>query len=214
MAKIKSGAARAPARRDAQGSAKREAILEAAKRLFLLEPYDRVSMDAIAAAADVSKVTIYAHFDSKEGLFIAAMGAGCLALFDAAAIDAKRSGDLQAALADLGFRFVENITSPDVSALHGVMIAENQRGGGLTQMFYDAMVARSIETLAALLAQAAAEGKLDCPDPRCAAVQFIAMVQGDFFYRHQLGLDGPSKAALRRYAQDCARVFVRGYRPG
>lgn len=199
---------------EAPTSPKREAILEAAKALFLSEPYDRVSMDAVAAAANVSKVTIYAHFENKERLFIAAIGAGCLALFDEAVIGAKRSDDLTTVLADLGFRFVQNITNPDVSALHGVMIAENQRGGELTQLFYDALVARSTDVLAALIQEACESGRLSCEDPHRAAIQFIAMVQGDFFYRHQLGLGAPSASELRDYARDCAAMFLRAYAPG
>ena len=46
--------------------AKRLAILEAAKRLFMQNGYDGSSMDAIAAEAGVSKLTVYSHFTDKE----------------------------------------------------------------------------------------------------------------------------------------------------
>lgn len=194
-----------------KASPKRHAILEAARTLFLSEPYDRVSMDSVAAAANVSKVTIYAHFENKERLFVESIGAQCLALFDEAVVDAKRSGDLATILADLGFRFVENITSPQVSALHGVMIAESQRNGSLTQLFYDGLVARSTDALAGLLKEASDTGVLDCKDHKLAAIQFIAMVQGDFFYRSELGLGGPSRDELRTYTRACADMFLRAY---
>lgn len=95
----------------ARASPKRKAILEAAKRLFLEEPFERVSMDAVAAAAQVSKVTIYAHFENKEQLFVAAMSQGCLELFETAKLDAAGSGDLRTTLARLGAGFVFMITS-------------------------------------------------------------------------------------------------------
>ena len=49
--------------------AKRKAILEAAETLFLRNGYDGSSMDAIAAEAGVSKLTVYSHFTDKETLF-------------------------------------------------------------------------------------------------------------------------------------------------
>ena len=57
--------------------AKREAILDAAKRLFILHGYEGSSMDAIAAEAGVSKLTLYSHFASKENLFAAAVASKC-----------------------------------------------------------------------------------------------------------------------------------------
>ena len=48
---------------------KRESILEAATELFLGREYAGTSMEDIAAAAAVSKQTVYKHFSDKETLF-------------------------------------------------------------------------------------------------------------------------------------------------
>lgn len=57
---------------DRQKSAgKAEAILEGARREFLEHGYAAASMDRIAAAAGVSKATVYSHFQDKERLFTA-----------------------------------------------------------------------------------------------------------------------------------------------
>ena len=48
---------------------KAEAIQMAAIGLFMADGMDRTSMDAIAAAAGVSKQTVYSHFKSKDDLF-------------------------------------------------------------------------------------------------------------------------------------------------
>ena len=50
-------------------TSKRQAILDAAKRVFLANGYTGASMDAIAEAAPVSKPTLYSHFHSKPELF-------------------------------------------------------------------------------------------------------------------------------------------------
>lgn len=50
---------------------KAEAILTGALQVFLARGYAAASMDRIAAAAGVSKATVYSHFSDKEGLFAA-----------------------------------------------------------------------------------------------------------------------------------------------
>ena len=47
---------------------KRESILRAALELFKLYGFKKVSINDIARKADVSQVTIYNHFGSKDGL--------------------------------------------------------------------------------------------------------------------------------------------------
>lgn len=54
--------------RDAQAAQTRSHILEAAKRLFQAEGFDRVTINKLASAAEVSMATIYALFKSKRGV--------------------------------------------------------------------------------------------------------------------------------------------------
>ena len=53
------------------------AITKAAAKLFAQHGYDQVSMNAIAAAAGVSKANIFHHFESKEGLYQAVLVSAC-----------------------------------------------------------------------------------------------------------------------------------------
>lgn len=50
---------------------KQAQILQGALTIFLQQGYEGTSMDRVAAAAGVSKITIYKHFQDKEGLFTA-----------------------------------------------------------------------------------------------------------------------------------------------
>ena len=54
-----------------RGEALREHVLWAAKGVFLRAGFARASMDEVAAAAGASKRSLYAHFESKEKLFLA-----------------------------------------------------------------------------------------------------------------------------------------------
>lgn len=54
---------------------KREAILSVARMLFLRDGFDRTSMDAVSAAANVSKRTVYDYFGDKANLLDAVLEA-------------------------------------------------------------------------------------------------------------------------------------------
>ena len=51
--------------------AARERLLEAATRLFLRDGFRAVGIDTIIAEAGVAKMTLYAHFPSKDDLIVA-----------------------------------------------------------------------------------------------------------------------------------------------
>lgn len=51
-----------------------EAILRAAIPTFVEQGYDKASMDEVAARAETTKRTVYAHYGSKEALFRHALG--------------------------------------------------------------------------------------------------------------------------------------------
>src|SRR3712207_8221990 len=55
-------------RRERKKAATRQAIADAALRLFLERGYDRVSIRDIADAADVATTTLFKHFPGKEAL--------------------------------------------------------------------------------------------------------------------------------------------------
>jgi AcrR family transcriptional regulator len=54
-----------------KSAAKTAAILTGAMQEFLASGYAATSMDRVAAAAGVSKATVYSHFQDKAGLFAA-----------------------------------------------------------------------------------------------------------------------------------------------
>jgi AcrR family transcriptional regulator len=65
--------ATSPGLRERQKLQTREAILEAASRLFAERGFDAVTVAAVARAADVSEMTVFNHFPTKEDLFFAKM---------------------------------------------------------------------------------------------------------------------------------------------
>lgn len=193
--------------------AKDAAILEAARTAFLELPFERVSMDGVAARAGVSKVTIYSKYKSKEALFVAAMNESCAAIYNQAKAETETGGPIDQVLFHLGTGFMLMILAPEVAALHGVMMQVAQDKPDLTRQYYELVVTSSLNTLAETLTIATTRGELACPDPKRAAIQFIAMVQGVFRYELELGVDRTlDEDGVRSYVADCVGLFVRGYR--
>jgi AcrR family transcriptional regulator len=60
-----------PERKEREKERRREEILDAAQRVFFDKGLNAATMDEISLAAELSKATIYLHFDSKEDLYLA-----------------------------------------------------------------------------------------------------------------------------------------------
>lgn len=58
-----------PDRRSRKRLATRQAISDAATRLFIARGFDQVTVDEIAQAADVGRMTVFNHFPRKEDMF-------------------------------------------------------------------------------------------------------------------------------------------------
>ncbi|GBF57601.1 putative HTH-type transcriptional regulator [Candidatus Phycosocius bacilliformis] len=192
--------------------AKEAKILEAARSAFLEHPYDRISMDALASRAGVSKVTLYAKYKSKDQLFVAAMSVGCNQIYERAMLEAEAGKPLAETLLRLGVDFVTMMLEPEISALHGVMMQALATRPELPRAFFERVVHRSTQILADALALANKRGEIACDDHYRAAVQFIAMVQGEFRYKQELGIaSGVDEAELTTFVASCVQVFLRGY---
>lgn len=59
----------APDRRTRKRLATRQSISDAATHLFMERGFDRVTVDEIAEAADVGRMTVFNHFPRKEDMF-------------------------------------------------------------------------------------------------------------------------------------------------
>ena len=113
-------------------SVKRTAILDAARRSFLQIGFGNTNLDDVAATAEVSKMTIYSHFSSKESLFhaviedvIAERSSG------APVLDAEvTERDLETVLTHVAEDLIHTVRHPDVVGLRRVLIAEQPRPPG------------------------------------------------------------------------------------
>src|SRR5918993_5229150 len=100
---------------------KRAAILDAAMTLFPARGYDGVSVDAIAQAAGVSKLTVYSHFADKEALFASAVTECCAQLLPHRLFEVDANLPVRQALSLIGRAFVDLMMDERAISLHRVM---------------------------------------------------------------------------------------------
>jgi TetR/AcrR family transcriptional repressor of mexJK operon len=202
-----------------RGIAKRRAILQAARTVFLRNGYVGTSMDEIAALAAVSKQTVYKHFADKQRLFcelvtITIQEASDRVHDDVLSLD--DAGNLEDDLRRLARSQLVSVMQPEVLHLRRLVIGEAARFPQLGRAFYELGPGRTIDTLVTVFTQLAERGLLRLDDPVLAAEHFNWLVMSIPLNRAMLlGDDQPlTQADLNRYADAGVTVFLAAYGTG
>lgn len=197
-------------------SPKHQAIVDAATKLFLDAGYGAVSMDAIAAEAEVSKRTVYCHFSGKDGLFAAVMASLCERAGGSdrmvEILDPARHP--KEALTRFGIEFLTLLTSQEGIAIYRVVVAEAGRFPELGEVFYNTGPKRTIEGLSAFLAEKHSMRELTVPNPAKAAEHFVDLIKGGLHLRLVLGVAKPPTTTEITVEVDAAvKTFLRCFQP-
>jgi TetR/AcrR family transcriptional repressor of mexJK operon len=165
--------------------AKRRAILEGAQEVFLRDGFAAASMDDVARAAGVGKMTVYRHFGSKDALFRDMLEEMCGGVMLDAEIPAGLPLDEE--LARLGHAFVDLVTHPQRLSTYRLAMAEAERTPDVSKLFYEGAVLPVCDIVAARLTAHAPA--VSAEDSRMWAGLFLQMVQGHAFLRLLMNLD-------------------------
>lgn len=188
-------------------------ILAAAREHFGELGFDRGNIDRIAVAAEVSKVTLYKYFPSKEALFNAIVNEPIQRVFEpnALALDPALP---ETELLRLAETYLALITSRELLEHVRMLHAAAGTQPALGKAFLDSGPEALVELLVGYLERVRAGGTLEVANAPQAAEQFLAMVRGNEQIRMLLG-QAPlrQRAARRRYCKSCVDLFVRAFRP-
>ena len=212
MPKIENDAAPKPRRGRPRDPERVRRILEAARSHFHAHGLERANLDAIAADAGVSKMTIYSNFGSKEGLFEAVvrertdrvMGGGD-------GVEALDPKEPRKALLAIGEQFLLLTREPDTLGKFRSVYGAAATQPEACRAFYRQGADRLTEDLAAYLRRADAAGTLKIRHPRQAADLFLSMFLGDGHIRGLLLLDMPDDRENKALLREAVRVFMAGY---
>jgi len=194
----------------AKQAEKHRRILAAATEIFLRDGFEGARMETITAAAGVSKATVYAHFPTKDALFVAIMRERCAALVPYLEERRMAEGSPTEVLSGIGEAFLAQLLNPVNLDLFRVVVAEAPRQPALARAFYLSGPDRLADALARYFAAAAADGRIAVAAPRIAAEQFLGMLLGHLHLRLLLGVAAkpPGVGERRRLVADAVARFL------
>lgn len=190
---------------------KREAIVTAAVAQFRQHGFQRASMDAIAAAAEVSKRTVYNHFPSKDELFAEIL----LLLFQRSTALAEKAYSpdrpLREQLRELLAAKLQLLTDTSFLDLVRVAVAEMMHSPERAQHMVERLGEKE-QGLADWLRAARADGRLQAVDPQYGSALLQGLLKSMAFWP-QLTMGQPllTGADGERLLDDCVDMFLGRY---
>ena len=195
-----------------RGKARRRAMLDAARELFLEHGFEGTSVGEVVRRSGGSLATLYACFGSKEGLFEAIIGdltAETVAPLEAAELEDQ---PLEERLRDLGQRFLALVLTPAALGAFRISVVEGAKFPDLRAAMVRTGPARMHERLSRFLADQARAGRLRVEDPDVAAHHFFALTKSESHFAAVCGepID-LSPAQIADQVRRAVDVFLRGY---
>ncbi|WP_411291489.1 TetR/AcrR family transcriptional regulator [Sphingorhabdus sp.] len=157
---------------------KQDAILASARAEFFEYGFASASIERIAAAANVSKVTIYNHFQTKENLFSAMVGSECRVMRGSLPEISDDEVPLRVELMGFAESMMKFLSSPDIIRFDRRMAAEVERHPEMGELFLNAGPRLMHKMLTEMIATEMDRGRLAKADPREAAAHLYGMIKG------------------------------------
>lgn len=163
---------------------KREQILEGALEIFLQQGYEGTSMDRVAATARVSKITIYKHFQDKEGLFTALIEHVTTERFQIVFGSLSLTDDPAWVLRQIAKKLLNSIAVDEqYIAFLRLIIGESGRFPHLAKLFVEALPQKVLRLLSQYFD---AHPELHLSDPDATARIFMGTLMSYVMMQHMM----------------------------
>lgn len=187
-------------------------VLEGARTIFLRDGFEGASVDDIAAAAGVSKATLYSYFPDKRLLFLEAAKSECARQTDESVNPMAASASARDMLRHVGGKIVDFISSDFGMAMFRIGVAEAQRFPEIGREFYQTGPLLLRQRLGAHLRDFVDRGDLAIEDIDLAADQFAELCKADIHGRLILGVTQKvSPRDARRIIDGAVEMFLARY---
>ena len=187
-------------------------VIEAAAQQFLEHGYDRASMDAVAQASGVSKMTLYNYFPSKEMLFEACVTSRTERMFEGftqSPLDPTRTEE---SLRLIARQFLALMRADDVLQIHRTLFGIASSQPEVCERFFNAGPQRVRKLVRAYLMTAIQAGELMIDDVPTATDQFLALLLGTPHLRAMLGMGTPTPEEDEALISANVALFMASYR--
>ena len=193
-------------------TAKRQQIMEGARRVFLHDGFDGASIGDIVRAAGVSKGTLYAYFPSKEKLFEALIVEDRRKQAEALFTLDENDQDVVRVLRRLGKTFLDMLLSRDNLDFLRIVVGASTKFPQLGKVFFEAGPCHGASRLASYFRRLTEQGILSVEDPLLAARQFLDLCKTGIHLRMMLGdRTAPTSDEIERNLEGAIKVFLAAY---
>ncbi|MDH0866281.1 TetR/AcrR family transcriptional regulator [Mitsuaria sp. GD03876] len=181
---------------------RRDAIVEAAAKLFEEVGVEAASMSELSKRLGGSKSTLYRYFPAKEELVSAVVRRFATGHMADAVAELEASIEVERALKESLLRFGDQalkVVANDSRArsIHRVIVAAAGQSR-VGELFCEAGPVQMLAKLAQLVAVSVSRGEIRRVDPAVAASQFMALLNAQVSSRVYQMAPPPMKAAERR----------------
>lgn len=192
-----------------QAAAIDRAILAAATERFLAEGYAATSMEAVAAAAAVSKGTLYARYPTKEALLRAVFEAR-VAVWSAAATarDPRRDDRLELRLRHHAETIVRAMGSTEIRAFEQLLDGASGRFPELGRVLYEHGYQLSLRLLTQEIIEGTREDAVPARNPQRVAETLLGALSG--WYRSEQLVRPVSQRKALAFAKTVVDLIVAG----
>nr|WP_315458024.1 TetR/AcrR family transcriptional regulator [uncultured Sphingorhabdus sp.] len=152
--------------------------MKAARTEFFERGYAAASIERIASLANVSKVTIYNHYQGKENLFSAVINSECSKMQGELHDLSAAPSDLRTELLAFGHSMMDFLGSSDIIRFDRRMAAEVERYPEMGESFLNAGPRQMQTLIAEMMSTAMQEGHLEKADPKAAASHLYGIIKG------------------------------------
>lgn len=202
----------APGRPTREASAERMShLLKVAQREFLDRGFECASIEGIADAAGISKLTLYRHFGGKKGLFVAVVDklVGGYAAQLSSLIDSVSPP--REVLFRMGLLLADTYFTPAGRSLTRIMIGEVQRIDDLSYLSKQ-MADQARAPVEAYLTQLQSRRLANFADARRAAVQFVNLCMlGQYYLLCDSGEALPDPLTRQEIVNSAVAMFAAAY---
>lgn len=166
-------------------------VLKGAREVFLKCGFEGASVDAIAEEAKVSKATLYAHFPSKDKLFLSVLQSECDSLSEEICRPLTSQNDARSMLEELSRRMIGLVMDDDYMRLLRVCIGAVSVLPEAGEIYMNAGPRRAIRIVAQILRNLHETKSLDVKNVQNASAQFIHLSVSGVIMPQLLAVDQP-----------------------
>lgn len=188
----------------------RDAIVEAAERLFLERGFGSVSMDELAEAARVARRTLYNQFASKEEIFREMLLRLSRQLEDAFPPGIETEGEVEDVLRVIAGVILKLHKNREYLGFLRMVVADSRQFPWIAEEFAAVMDPQT-ERLTRYFAHLTSLGILDCRNPLLAAHQFMGALNEFSLWPWMMGRESLPVSA-EDVVEETIRMFLQHYR--